>query len=382
MSALSEAPVRPYVLKHGDRELRNLFQAALEAYAGPRGLLGMHRLKLYGFMELGFRAGRNITAGEFSGTVAQRAWEILDDEIEHARRERYIGLSMECATARRVLMEPAGDGEASPVRRVALDVSETGLRFAAGDRVAVLGGNAPELVEKTLAALRARPDAPLALTADWRAHLRYVTGHDPGEAVVLETFLTYAKIRPLVRSVAKQLYGLIRLPAWNEILEAREEEHWELWDFLELLEKAPYDPRRLWKARSWSRENLSQILPPETFRIYSISSAPTERVSKRLDLTVGALSYTDRPDEKQRRGVGSHFLTGARGAGERIPLRLMRPSRFHLPEDASAPDRPLRGRHRDFSLSWIPSGPRGSAGRRGELSLHRHTIAEDALLPR
>src|SRR4026209_240255 len=78
-----------FVERAGDCELADLHHGALEAYAGKRGWLGMHRLKVYGFMELGFRGGRTQTHGGFPVAVGKQAWETLDDTLEEARQERH-----------------------------------------------------------------------------------------------------------------------------------------------------------------------------------------------------------------------------------------------------------------------------------------------------
>src|SRR5262249_8211803 len=54
--------------------LHGAFHRFREAYASERGWLGVHRLKVYGFMEVAFKAGRTQTNGGFSGATAERAW--------------------------------------------------------------------------------------------------------------------------------------------------------------------------------------------------------------------------------------------------------------------------------------------------------------------
>ena len=47
--------LRRYVIKQSDPELAALYQAALDALRRRAWFLGIHRLKLYGYIELGFK---------------------------------------------------------------------------------------------------------------------------------------------------------------------------------------------------------------------------------------------------------------------------------------------------------------------------------------
>ena len=77
----------------------------------------------------------------------------------------------------------------------------------------------------------------------------------------------------------------------ERIVEAREEDQWELWDLLELLRDTGFDPRILWHARPAEPESICRIVPPETPRLYSIASAGEAADGATLDLAVGLLRY-------------------------------------------------------------------------------------------
>ena len=62
-------------------------------------------------------------------------------------------------------VQPLAGPGAPPVNRVVLDTRATGPYFQPGDRCALLPENIPQLVDRTLAALRATGDEPLPLTA-------------------------------------------------------------------------------------------------------------------------------------------------------------------------------------------------------------------------
>jgi sulfite reductase alpha subunit-like flavoprotein/cytochrome b involved in lipid metabolism len=322
----------------GDDELAGLYHGAFEAYAGKRGWLGVHRLKVYGFMELGFRVGRTETNGGFSGTVEALAWEALDDSLEQARSERMPeGGAIGCPFARSKQSRPATADTASRIHRVCLDLAGQGFIHEAGDRIGLLTQNNAELIAKTLAALQASGDEMVPLNSVWREAMRRRPEHGNVDALPLSTFLAHAKIRPLLRPVGKALHALTRSPRLKAIVEAREEDQWELWDILNLLAEDNYDTRRLWKSQIWQAESIARLLPPEQFRVYSISSAPDGDTHGALDLTVGALSYQS--GGEQRNGGASHFLSQPTSAEQpqAMPVELVRPSRFALPSDHRRP---------------------------------------------
>src|SRR4029078_8135182 len=89
IEATSRIGLGGFIERAGDQELAGFYHGAVEAYAGKRGWLGIHPLKVYGFMELGFRGGRTQTNGGFHGTVEKLAWEGLDDTLEESRQERH-----------------------------------------------------------------------------------------------------------------------------------------------------------------------------------------------------------------------------------------------------------------------------------------------------
>ena len=87
--AVAQVSVADYISQTGDKELGEVFQEVLEAYAGERGFLGRHRLKVYGYLQLAFKVGRSVTIGGFSGVFKERTWNQVDEELEAARRERF-----------------------------------------------------------------------------------------------------------------------------------------------------------------------------------------------------------------------------------------------------------------------------------------------------
>jgi sulfite reductase (NADPH) flavoprotein alpha-component len=341
LKAVEETSVPDYVRAKGDAVLTGTFQQALDAYAGDTGLIGRHRLKAYGFLDLSFKAGRSKTLGGFDGGFEDRLWDRMDDELEAARQERYRRSAESCHFVRLARVEDLSDDGDGRVRRVVLDTRGTGLRYGAGDRCAILPENAPELVDKTLAALSAHGDEPIALSPAWRAHVQLRDGYRDALVLSLRTLLTFGRIRPVSRAAAKTLLGLTHSEALKRIVEARAEDQWELWDLLTLLSETGFKPKRLIKAEPGEREHIARLVPPETFRMYSISSVMS---GDQIHLTIGQLQYTtpasDVSPPAARAGTCSSFLgwlSDGKASGRRVSIKIVHPPRFALPSDPRVP---------------------------------------------
>lgn len=340
IEAVRQVSLWEMIDRTGNPELMGLWRQTLELYAGSHGWLGAHRLKVYGFMETGFKAGRTSTNGGFSGKAESRAWERLDNDIDESRRERFLkapGYSL----GRKVGVTRVQQSARADLYQVSFDIAGRGLRYRAGDRCAVLPQNSQALVERTVLALRASLETKLALDRRWSLHMSALQGTDTTSAVPLGTFLTHGQLRPLGRTVAKQLYALSRSPALLQVIEAHREDELELADALALMSDANYDVQRLWQASPWEPESITRIVLPAQPRVYSIASAPDAALPTRIDLAVRHLRY-QAPDSTgrllPREGAASTFLTAAPCEDTSwVALRVIAPPRFSLPADSNRP---------------------------------------------
>jgi sulfite reductase alpha subunit-like flavoprotein len=353
LEAAAELSIPDFVAKSDDATLHGLFREALDAYAGGTGLLGRHRLKAYGFLDLSFKAGRSKTLGGFGGGLDDRLWDRMDGELNLARQERYTRAAapqayhtvyvkrIESATETANPQLPISNLQ-SPISKVVLDVSQTGIRYQPGDRCAILPENGDELIERTLKALRARGDEPIQLNAIWREAIAVREGYQQARVLSLRTLLRFGRIRPITRPVAKALYQVTHNPTLWRILEARAEDQWELWDLLDLLAQTGFNPKQLWKAHPGEPASIGWIVPPESFRMYSVSSVmadPTAESASEIHLTIGRLNYqtkeTDVSAAARRYGTSSNFLREVKGGP--LTIKLVHPPRFSLPQDVTRP---------------------------------------------
>jgi cytochrome b involved in lipid metabolism len=337
--AVAEGPGAREVLTTASRRLRGLAQTLADVYAGRRGLLEAHRIKAYGFLETAFKVGRPVTIGGFGGTFHDRPWRAVHEELDDARRERELG--MPSHSLRGVLAARTPASADSRVGHVVLDVRGEGVVYRAGDRCLVLPASTEEQVQQTLRALRAEGDEPVTLTAAWRLALRNRDSGDDRSELPLAEFLTYARLRPLSREVAKTLHSLSGSPGLHEVIEARREDQWEFWDILELIAEEGYDVTALWRLREPGAESLAAIIPPERSRQYSIASpGQTGSTAEEIHLSVETIEYESEHGPRTpalRRGTGSVYLNEAAPLGSAIPIDIVRPPRFRLPADERLP---------------------------------------------
>jgi sulfite reductase (NADPH) flavoprotein alpha-component len=348
LDAVGKISVRDFVAGHGDHVLEGVFQNLVDGYAGDKGFLGVHRLKVYGYLETAFKMGRSVTIGGFNGLFKDREWNRVDGELDVTRNERYLELERHAFYARPILRDPEVSPAEGAVSSITLDAMGTGFVYQPGDRCAVLPENDDELVDRTLRALRASGEESINLDRVWQQAVRPRSGQGAPQSLPLATFLRYGKIRPVMREVAKALHALTASSHLREILNARAENQWELWDLLDLLYEAGFDTRRLWKAQPWEAESICRIVPPEPFRLYSISSAmedPAAGSARTVQLTVARLEYAtrDSPTSRaaKRLGTASNFLarvaTEPAKAYDEIFLKRVPAPRFHLPADPGRP---------------------------------------------
>ena len=332
VAAISRGPGAHEILTSRSRAVRGLMQTLLDLYSGPRGWLEAHRVKAYGYIEMSFKAGRPVTIGGFGGTFHERPWRAVHTALHEARLER--PLIQPVHTPRGVLTKRAPASDGAGFKHVVLDVHGEGVVYRTGDRCQVMPVNADAQVRRTVRALKARGDEPIGLTPAWRLTLWRRSEADSREELPLAEFLAYAKLRPLPRAVAKALVRISGSPGLGAIVEARREDELELWEAVELIAADGYEGSDLLSA------TLAEIVPPETFRLYSISSSGDERAAAdEIALTVEPVEHRsqDGPEPGLRRGTGSTYLAEAAELRASMPVSIVRPSRFHPPTDDRAP---------------------------------------------
>lgn len=348
IGALAQFSVSKYIENQRSGTLKGIYKEALQAYVGDSGFLKRHRLKVQGYLDIGFKVGRSITITGFVGLFKDRTWEAVDVELEDSRSERFKGLPPSNHYANVKAINTVHMQEDKWVKQIVLDVTGTGIRYQPGDRCGILYENSEALVSKTLRALRARGNEPVRLNAEWRAAVDYREGYEGAEMLPLRTLLTFGRIRPVDRTTAKSLYTASHNSTLRKVIEARAEDQWELWDLIEMLTASGFDPKQLWKAHPGQEESITRIVPPGEFRMYSISSVMENKQingAAELHLTIGRMIYETRETEvsksAKRLGTASNYLgdtdaTPLENMG-RVSIKTVQPPRFNLPTDEKTP---------------------------------------------
>jgi sulfite reductase (NADPH) flavoprotein alpha-component len=345
LDALHDVSVGAYVARTGRAALSGLLKEAFDAYAGKNGFLGRHRMKVYGYLELAFKVGRSVTIGGFSGVFRDRTWEQVDSELEASRSERLATFPASCHQAL-VKSISSIHPDAAGIKSIRLDVSQSGVRYEPGDRVGILPENDDAIIDRTLRALRATGSEPIKLTPEWAEAVHLRVGYENAVSLPLREVLRFGRIRPVVPRVAEALHAASQNELLRRAIVDQSTIRWELWDLLGMLARHGYDPTALWRREPSSAEHICRVVPPESFRMYSISSHEGAGGASEILLTVGRIRYPGPPPDSpfheggervDRVGTASNFLTSANGRVRPIPFIVEHPPRFGLPKAASTP---------------------------------------------
>lgn len=205
-----------------------------------------------------------------------------------------------------------GAGSAKETWHIDIDVSESGLDYAAGDSFGVFVRNDPGLADQIIATLGASPVTRVR-GKTLRDHLIEDLSLSPSPDALfsLISFLTGGEERDKARRLA---HG-----------EDPDGDAATL-DVLSVLRKFP-------KARPHP-EAFVEALDPLAPRLYSISSSP-KTAPGRLSLTVDAVRYI--VGKSQRLGVASTFLAERVAPGETLQGYIQKAHGFALPENSDTP---------------------------------------------
>ncbi|MGB5112419.1 MAG: sulfite reductase flavoprotein subunit alpha [Mycobacterium sp.] len=202
----------------------------------------------------------------------------------------------------------SGPGSDKEIRHYEFALADSGIEYDAGDALAVIPENNPELVEAIAEHFRVSPDT-------------LVDGEPLGELL---------SHRYEISAPSKDLLGEVEKRAENEefshVLRGGVKETLERWlygkDILDILRIA---------GDGLSVEEFVSLLRPLAHRAYSISSSPLAHPD-RIHLTVASVRY--RKSGRLRGGVCSTFLAD-RGTTAKI---FLQPNKsFRVPADDSAP---------------------------------------------
>lgn len=301
-----------------------------------------------------------------------RPWEETHKQFSEAMKERlepYRGKMVgephemrgtfeECRYRTRILSRQFVDSDPErSIAMVTLDLSDTGVTFQPGDRMAIMPLNSWEECAKVALALGLEEmlDQPVSLNEKWTrfaGHLGSVS-RGPAPELAVRDILRRGHLSPLPRELVIKVHSMLRASS-NIVLQVLATDEWPVRGSLgDLLQAAVMDtPSHVWDQAfdltgdlSW----LSELIEVEIPRTYSIANYPDEMLPSTVDLTVSRADYDvcatfAGNSPSVRSGVSSGFLNPHVASGEEtmpveedILIGVSRPVAFSLPLDGAAP---------------------------------------------
>ncbi|KAK1974673.1 sulfite reductase flavoprotein alpha-component [Colletotrichum cereale] len=376
--------VPEYVKASGDPRLAGVMDGIVEAYTGERGFMGTHRYKVFGILEVASKTGRTETNGASGASDdSGRPWEEVHRQFSDAMKERLEpyrgdipvephemrGTFEECRYRSRILARSFVDSDRErSIAMVTLDLHNTGITFQPGDRLAVMPLNSWEECAKVAATLGLDTmlESPVLLDRKWSRfaeHLETVSRHGVSSppstktrALKVKDILRRGHLAPLTQELVLKVHAMLRASS-NTLLQVLATDEWPVRGSLgDLLQAAVMDtPTHVWDQAFDLSDDvpwLSDLIPVEIPRTYSISNYPEEMLPSTVDLTVSRAEYTlcatfAGHADVSRSGVSSGYLNPPVGSPEdfvaaaadddELLVGISRPIAFQLPLDGAAP---------------------------------------------
>jgi len=359
-----------FVEQTGDPRLMGALDGIVEAYTGERGFMGAHRYKVFGILEVAAQTGRAVTNG-LSGAGGARPWEETHKQFSEAMKERLEpyrgkllvephemrGTFQECRYVSRILRRSFVDED--PTRSIALvtlDLRDTGITYAPGDRLAVMPLNDWGEIAKVAAALGLEEQLgrQVAVRGSWarfEQHLSSVRRTGVATRLTVLDILRRGHLAPITKDLALKIHAQLSASS-NAVLRVLATSEWPVRGSLgDLLQAAVLDtPASVWEKAFDLNDGLSwlpDLMPPEVPRTYSIASYSHELLPSTVDLAVSRAEYKLCADyattsDVDRAGVSSGFLNprpdgDGMNADDEVLIGISRPIAFQLPLDPVAP---------------------------------------------
>jgi len=312
IQAITKISVRDYIIKTNDNELINLFNQFVESYTGKNGLLNIHRHKMYAFIRPAFKIGNFITTDntKASNPLISKEWQIIDMGFKKAIEERYhsvIPISNQFKITSKTLYK-------NTVKEISIKVGNKGITYNVGDHIALFPTNVESTIQEICALFEIDSNYPIALNATWRDYIQLKANTSvPIYTITLKEFLRFAKLSPLQRETLQKIYKITKIKHFQEILANYKEDTYDFSNILETLKSSGFDLKRFCEAKPWDKENLSQLLQPETQRLYAIASYHHINQSfDSINLLVAPLQYKTSDfnyETKGKKGVFSKMIS-------------------------------------------------------------------------
>jgi hypothetical protein len=324
---------------------------------------------VYGFLEVVAKTGRAETNSSPGCAHAQdRPWENTHKLLSDSMKERmapyrshisgepheWRGSFEECRYKARIISRENIDKDLSrTTAKVTLDISNTGVTFAPGDRLAIMPSNSWSDIEKIVIVLGLsdlmNELVPLdnAVWKRYSQHLINIHREETAGNLSVRDILSKGKLAPLTRQMVLKVCSLMVFSDFQvhrtiqclspTVMKVFGSEAWPVQSSLgDLLTAAkPEVPDCVW-SQAFSRCDLSwlpRLLTIEVPRTYNISTFSRVPLPNAVDVTVTRsqheVSKVLQPKCGSRAGVSSGFLNpnpymGQTHNGEEVNLNQLR----------------------------------------------------------
>lgn len=214
-------------------------------------------------------------------------------------------------------------GSKKNTQHLVLDLSGSGICYEVGDSIGIFPQHDPELVDKTLRALKATGKEMILnkQTGDLISLVDYLTSKANITDISPKLFREIAARQPDFDK--KHELEELRQESNREACKAYLQKH-EVWDFLLANEEVVF-----------TTQEFADLLMPLLPRFYSISSSQ-RFVGEEVHLTVAPLEYES--NGHKRRGVCTHYICQiAELHAPVVPIFVQSSHGFSLPQDAQVP---------------------------------------------
>ena len=334
--------LKDYIFAQNDKVLENLYVIVLEKYCGEYGVLGFHRHKIFGIINLSIFDGRNQT-NNVSGAT---------QDTDPKKLPLYIDLDekLKIAIEERMFDQPKRWIEATISSvddyKITIDSPEYSFLANPGDHIEFLPTNHQLLIDKIIELLDLNADSDVALSKLWKTALE--SRDIKEDKLKLKDFLKYAQIRLIDTKMFNKIRdnyldenykNVVLQSIISEILKTSDNKSINTpasIEFIEFIEWCSNKQKNSYinaLKNIFSSENLSKIFLPMLARLYSITYIEPSS----LCITVGAIEYRSFVNSQKRLfGTASSFLLNA-SKGDQVRIRIKPAYHFNLPDKAERP---------------------------------------------
>ena len=297
--------------------------------------------KVFGFLEVVVKSGRAETnSGSGATSINYRPWEEVHKSLSEAMKERlapYDGFMMEpheirgtfeeCRFKARIASTESIDADhRRKTAKVTIDVSNSGITFAPGDRVMIMPENSPSDMERVVCALDLNEslDKPVPLNDDWTRYLCHLINVNRGDRpryLSVRDILRQGTLAPLTKNLVSkvtrvwnlwlsaQVYSAIGESS-STVAKVLQSNTWPVQGSLgDLLLAARLEVSKETWSRAFPRGDLSllpRFISVEVPRTYNISNFSQTILPSFVELTV------KRSEHKVWSGFQSSYNDGVR----------------------------------------------------------------------